>query len=73
MDLDDAPLPPLADEAAYLAAMAEIDALWESPRGTPAGDRLDKLVDVVVAYENIHYPMDDAPPSTDAAAGDVAF
>jgi len=39
--------------AANLAsAMAEIRRLWNPPAGTPEGDKLDRLIDLVEAYED---------------------
>jgi len=34
------------------SAMAEIRRLWNSPAGTPEGDKLDRLIDLVEAYED---------------------
>lgn len=55
-------LKPLRTEADYEAAIAEIEALWGAPAGTPRGDRLDILATLVDVYENEHYPMDPPDP-----------
>ena len=39
-------------EADYKAALARIDALMDAERGTPEGDELDVLTDLVVLYED---------------------
>ena len=46
-------------EADYNAALAEVEALMAVDDGTPEADRLDRLVTLVEAYEDKHYPMDD--------------
>ena len=38
-------------------AMQEIDKLWGSPAGTTEGQRLDKLVTLVVEFEALVYPI----------------
>jgi HTH-type transcriptional regulator/antitoxin HigA len=55
-------LKPIKTDADYEAALAEIERLWGTPIGTPAGDRLDILATLVDAYENEHYPMDPPDP-----------
>lgn len=50
-------LKPIRDEAGYRAALAEVEALWEAPDGSPEADRLEVLALVVEAYENTHYPI----------------
>lgn len=55
-------LKPIRTEADYEAALAEIERLWGSAAGTPAGDRLDILATLVDAYESEHYPMDPPDP-----------
>lgn len=39
------------------AALTRIDALWGKEPGTPEGDELDILVDLVEHYENRHFPI----------------
>ena len=51
---------PIRTEALYDEALAEIDRLWGSAEGSPAGDRLDVLLVLVESYEAKHYPI--APP-----------
>lgn len=48
---------PIRTEADYEATLAQIDALWGSPFGSPDGERLDILVTLVEAYEEKHYPI----------------
>lgn len=45
-------------------ALSEIDALMNAgaARETPDGDRLDVLVDLVVSYEDRHFPIDPLDP-----------
>ena len=51
---------PINTEARYDVALAEIDRLWGSTEGSPAGDRLDVLLVLVESYEAQHHPI--APP-----------
>ena len=46
----------------YLNALDQIDHLWESEPDTPEGEELDRLVALVEAYEEEHYPMDELQP-----------
>jgi HTH-type transcriptional regulator/antitoxin HigA len=55
---------PIKTEADNEAALKEIEALWNSPEGTPEGDRLEILVTLVHAFEEKAYPME----SPDAVA-----
>jgi HTH-type transcriptional regulator/antitoxin HigA len=43
--------------ADYKAALARIDALMDAEHGTPAGEELDVLTDLVGLYESRHVPM----------------
>ena len=43
--------------ADYAAALARIDVLMDAEHGTPAGEELDVLTDLVVLYESRHAPM----------------
>src|SRR5256886_5450294 len=53
---------PLKTEADYNDALVEIEQLWGADVNTPAGDKLDILVTLVEAYENVHYPIDPPDP-----------
>jgi HTH-type transcriptional regulator/antitoxin HigA len=44
-------------EADYDAALSRVDALMDAQLGTPEGDELDVLVDLVELYEARHVPM----------------
>src|SRR6202040_3110578 len=44
-------------EADYEAALARIDALMDAQLGTPEGEELDVLTDLVELYEARHVPM----------------
>src|SRR5258708_9013620 len=44
-------------EADYEAALARIDALMDAELGTPAGEELDVLTDLVELYEARQMPM----------------
>ncbi len=55
-------LEPIRTEADHERAMARIDELWGSPKGTPQGDELKALFLLVEAYERECYPMPDVDP-----------
>lgn len=48
---------PVRTETDYKAALARIDALMDAEPGTPEGDELDVLVDLVEHYDAKHEPM----------------
>ena len=45
----------LDSEAAYLAALDELEELMVTAPGTPAGRRFDELVELIDEYEARHY------------------
>jgi antitoxin component HigA of HigAB toxin-antitoxin module len=48
--------PHLETEAAYLAALDELEALLATDPDTPAGRRCDELLALIEAYESRHLP-----------------
>ena len=48
---------PIRTEADYEAALARVAELMDAREGTPEGDELDVLVDLVEVYEDKHFPM----------------
>jgi HTH-type transcriptional regulator/antitoxin HigA len=44
-------------EADYKAALARVDALMDADVGTPEGEELDVLADLIELYEARHVPM----------------
>src|SRR5690349_4094394 len=48
---------PIRTKADYEAALDRIGALMDAKSGTPAGDELDVLADLVEHYEAKHVPM----------------
>lgn len=56
---------PIKTEKDYDAALQIIEELWESEEGTAEGDRLDILITLVDAYEQMHHPI--YPPDPVAA------
>jgi HTH-type transcriptional regulator / antitoxin HigA len=53
---------PIRTETDYRKALAEIETLWGTKRGTSKGDRLDVLATLIDVYEAEHYPMDPPDP-----------
>lgn len=47
----------IRSEADYETALARIDALMDAEHGTPGGEELDGLADLVELYEAKHVPM----------------
>lgn len=41
----------------HAAAIAELRRLWGAASGTPAGDRLDRIMVLVDAYETEHHTI----------------
>jgi len=56
---------PVKTEKDYDAALQLIEELWDSEEGTAEGDRLDILITLVDAYEQINHPI--YPPDPVAA------
>ena len=48
---------PIRTEHDYEAALARVDELMDADLGTPEGEELDVLVDLVEANESRHVPM----------------
>ncbi len=49
-------------EEEYRTALAELKSLRGAPPGTPESDRLEELMDLVEAYEELHYPIEPPDP-----------
>lgn len=49
---------PIKTEADYEAALAEVETMMGHVKpDTPEGDKLDLLITLIEAYEEIHYPL----------------
>lgn len=53
---------PIRTAADHEAALARIEALWGADPGTPEGDELDVLADLVEHYEDRHFPVPEVEP-----------
>ncbi len=53
---------PIRTEADYETALEEIGRLWGAAYGSPEGDKLDILVTLVEAYEELHHPVPPPDP-----------
>jgi HTH-type transcriptional regulator/antitoxin HigA len=53
---------PIHSEADYLAALAQIDALWDAADGSDEAEQLEVLSMLVETYEKAHYPIDAPDP-----------
>lgn len=53
---------PIRTEADYDKALARVDKLWGSKKGTPAGDELEVWVTLIESFENVKYPIDAPNP-----------
>ena len=51
-------------EADYDMALARISELLGAEPNTPEGRELDRISDLVIQYEDEHYPMDDPDPDS---------
>jgi HTH-type transcriptional regulator / antitoxin HigA len=50
-------LKPIKTVSDYEAALKEVERLWNAEDGSEDGDRLEILVTLVEAYEDVHFPM----------------
>lgn len=48
---------PIKTEQDYDRALKVIEELWDSEDGTPDGDRVDILITLVDAYEQVNHPV----------------
>lgn len=53
---------PIKTDDDHREALKEIDRLWNAPKDTPEGDRLDILIVLVEAYEEKRWPMPKLDP-----------
>ncbi len=51
-------------ESDYETALARIDELIHSAPGSPGDAELNRISDLVIEYEDEHYPMEDPYPSS---------
>lgn len=42
----------------HLAALRQMEQLWDATEGTPEGDNLNRLVALVEAYESSRWPIE---------------
>ena len=52
---------PIRTEEDYEAALARVDEIFDAKLGTTEGDELDVLTDLILVYEDKHYPI--GPPN----------
>lgn len=55
---------PIHDENSYQAALAEVEAIWDAPDGSPEADRLEVLALLIEVYEKTHYRIETPDPVT---------
>ena len=55
-------LRPIRTKREHVGALKEIEALWDTPVGSPLADRLAVLVILVENYEREHFPIADPEP-----------
>ncbi|ESQ92187.1 hypothetical protein ABAC460_04675 [Asticcacaulis sp. AC460] len=48
----------LRTDAEYQAALKRLEAITGAQPGTPMGDELQALLDLIAAYEDDHFPED---------------
>ena len=53
---------PIRDDTDHAAAIERIEALWGAASGSPEGDELDVLVDLVKVYEAGHHAIEAPDP-----------
>ena len=55
-------LRPIRTRRDYIAALKEVESLWNAPAGSKELDRLEILTLLIQAYESEHYPIPDPDP-----------
>lgn len=53
---------PIRDDEDLRAAFARLEAIFQSPEGSPEADEMEVLVALVSSYENKRYPIGPADP-----------
>jgi HTH-type transcriptional regulator/antitoxin HigA len=53
---------PIHTETEYLAALAQIESLWDAPDASEAADQIELLSMLVEVYEKQHYPFEAPDP-----------
>jgi HTH-type transcriptional regulator/antitoxin HigA len=51
-------------EAEYDAALARVSELLDAEMNTPEGEELDRISNLIIQYEDEHYPMEDPDPNS---------
>lgn len=52
---------PITNDEEHISALHHIEPLYGAEPGTPEGDELDRLADLINDYEDLHYPMGNTP------------
>lgn len=55
-------LKPIRSRKEYLAALAEVERLWDAPARSPEADRLDVVAMLIERYEQEHFPIAEPDP-----------
>lgn len=55
-------LKPIRNRKEYLAALAEVERLWDAPARSPEADRLDVVAMLIERYEQEHFPIAEPDP-----------
>ncbi len=55
-------LKPIRTKKDYLAALTEVDRLWDAPARSAEADRLELLSMLIESYERRHFPITDPDP-----------
>jgi HTH-type transcriptional regulator/antitoxin HigA len=63
---------PIRNAKDHAAALAEMEVLWDAPKGSPEYDRLDVLATLVDAYESARWPIEAIDP-VEAIQAAMAF
>ncbi len=54
---------PIENKADYYSVLREVESLMHATSGSPDGEKLDKLVTLIEAYENKHSALENADPA----------
>jgi hypothetical protein len=49
----------ITTEHQYREAFQELNRIWDQPEEVLDHERLDNLVDAIIEWENINYPLED--------------
>lgn len=55
----------IENEEEYQKSLKRFEIVFQADPGTPEGDEANRLADMIMDYENIHFPIEDSVDSSE--------